>query len=45
MGSPPASTTPRQTASSRPGMSRWQGVKSLIEWPTPMIGRSVSASS
>ena len=45
MGSPPASTTPRHTASSSAGMSRWHGVKSLIEWPTPMIGRSVSVSS
>ena len=45
MGTAPASTTPRLTASRRAAISRWHGVKSLIEWPTPMIGRLVSASS
>ena len=44
IGMPPASITPRFTASISSGTLPWQGLKSLQVSTMPMIGRS-SASS
>ena len=43
IGSPPAASTPRRTASSSSGKCRWQLLKPLAESAMPTIGRARAA--